>query len=80
MLKIWADEPRECARGVCITCGHLASPYGRPWASRAREPSAPVGPMRPPRGGDMAACDSLVNSLLFPPFKPTSFPPHLEIF
>ena len=29
------------------------------------------------RGGDVAACDSLGKSLLFPPFKLTSFPPHL---
>ena len=64
MLKIWAEDPKERARGVGITCGHMASPCGRPWAPRAREPSAPVGPMRPPRGGDVAAPDSLVNSLL----------------
>ncbi|KAK0585866.1 hypothetical protein LWI29_035291 [Acer saccharum] len=52
MLKIWGNEPRERARGGQTTCGHLASPCGRPWAPRAREPSAPVGPTRPPRGAD----------------------------
>ena len=57
-------RPRERAREVGITCGHLASPCGRPWAPRAREPSAPMGPMRPPRGGDVAARDLLVKSLL----------------
>ncbi|KAK0604414.1 hypothetical protein LWI29_015450 [Acer saccharum] len=55
MLKIWGNEPRERARGGQTTCGHLASPCGRPWAPRAREPSAPVGPTRPPRGADVAA-------------------------
>ncbi|KAK0574543.1 hypothetical protein LWI29_025229 [Acer saccharum] len=54
MLKIWGNEPRERARGGQTTCGHLASPCGRPWAPRAREPSAPVGPTRPPRGADGA--------------------------
>ena len=77
MLKIWGNEPRERARDVQITCGHLASPCGRPWAPRAREPSAPVGPTRPPRGADVAARDLLGNLLLFPPFNQTSFPPHL---
>ncbi|KAK0598375.1 hypothetical protein LWI29_034082 [Acer saccharum] len=58
MLKIWGNEPRERARGGQTTCGHLASPCGRPWAPRAREPSAPVGPTRPPRGADVAPlCD-----------------------
>ena len=64
MLKIWAEDPKERARGVGITCGHMASPCGRPWAPRAREPSAPVGPTRPPRGGDVAAPNLLVKSLL----------------
>ena len=77
MLKIWGNEPRERARDVQITCGHLASPCGRPWAPRAREPSAPVGPTRPPRCADVAARDSLEKFSPFPPFKPTSFPPHL---
>ena len=77
MLKIWGNEPRERARDAQITCGHLASPCGRPWAPRAREPSAPVGATRPPRGADVAARDLLRNPLLFPPFNQTSFPPHL---
>ena len=44
------------------------------------EPSAPVGPTRPPRGADMAARDLLGNLLLFPPFNQTSFPPTLMQF
>ena len=64
MLKIWAEDPKERARGVGITCGHMASPCGRPWAQRAREPSAPVSPTRPPWGGDVAAHDSLGKFLL----------------
>ena len=64
MLKIWADEPRERARGVGITCGHLASPCGRPWAPRPGEPSTLMWATRPPWGGDMAACDSLGKFLL----------------
>ncbi|KAK1552822.1 hypothetical protein Q3G72_023940 [Acer saccharum] len=63
MLKIWAEDPKERASEVKITCGHLVSPCGRPWAPRAREPSAPVGPTRPPRGGDVAAHDSLIIAL-----------------
>ena len=80
MLKIWGNEPRERARGEQTTCGHLASPCGRPWAPREREPSAPVGPMRPPRGADVAPRDLLGNLLLFPPFNQTSFPPSLMQF
>ena len=81
MLKIWGNEPRERARGGQSTCGHLASPCGRPWAPRAREPSAPVGPTRPPRGADVAPRELLGNLLLFPPFNQTSFPPSLmQIF
>jgi hypothetical protein len=80
MLKIWGNEPREHARGGQTTCGHLASPCGRPWAPRAREPSAPVGPTRPPRGADVAPRDLLGNLLLFPPFNQTSFPPTLMQF
>ena len=78
MLKIWGNEPRERARGVQITCGHLASPCGRPWAPRAREPSAPVGPTRPPWGADMAAHDLLGNLLLFPPTLMQFFEEHLN--
>ncbi|KAK0575014.1 hypothetical protein LWI29_032579 [Acer saccharum] len=40
MLKIWAEDPKERASEVKITCGHMASPWGRRlWAPRAREPA-----------------------------------------
>ena len=70
MPKIWAEEPKECGREVGSTCGHKGCPCGhkgcpcgRPWAPRTREPSAPVGPTRPPRGGDVSSSDSLVKFL-----------------
>ena len=63
MPKIWAEEPKERAREVEITCGHKASPCGRLWAPRPREPSAPVDPTRPPPGGDVASPDLLVKIL-----------------
>ena len=63
MPKIWAEEPKERAREVGSTCGQKAYPCGRPWASRPREPSAPVWPTRPPWGGDMACSHSLEKSL-----------------
>ncbi|KAK0572148.1 hypothetical protein LWI29_026899 [Acer saccharum] len=65
-----AQDMGQRTEGARERCANHVWPLGQPvWEA--------VGPTRPPRGADVAPRDLLGNSLIFPPFKQTSFPPHL---